>query len=691
MNTNATIKLGKPLVEVQNLSVTFHTPRGTVYAVRDTSFQLRRGEVVGLVGESGCGKSTAALALMGYLPPRTQVGGTLAFEGEQIPDMTTDRLRQLWGNRIAMVYQDPATSLNPTMEVGAQIEEVLRHHLQLDRSTAHRRAVELFDSVNLSDPEHIGDRYPHQLSGGQQQRIIIAMALACEPDLLIMDEPTTGLDVTTEATILDLIVDLKDKLRAGILYVSHNLGVIARVSDRVVVMYAGNTVEEAPVRDLFRSPKHPYTIGLLSCVPAPVDTSHQAMQLSSIPGFVFPAARPMHEECMFASRCPIVQESCTNTLPRITEITRGHTTRCSFPELVRPGIWGDDQLRKQQRSLNKEPVLTAVGLRKQYGRSRRKFIFFGPIVESPVHAMARVDFTVGSGRTLGIVGESGSGKTTAARVVVGLVPRDAGRLTLHNQDLAPGVQSRTKDQRASLRMVFQNPRASLNPKLPVRHSILRGLRKFAGLSRRESRIRAVQLMESVGLGSEHLDRPPTELSGGQQQRVALASAFAANPDLIVFDEAVSALDVSVQAQVLNLLDSHQEETDGAHIFISHDLGVVRYVANDILVLYAGHVAEYGPADQVLKLPFHPYTEALLSAAPVPDPDVSPSRIRLLGSVPTMTEQFKGCFFAGRCPRKLQSGICESTPPPALSTTNSNEHVIYCHIPLEELTQLQRIK
>lgn len=677
-----------PLVDINHMAVTFYTPRGTVRAVRDASLHINRGEIVGLVGESGCGKSTAALALMGYLPGTTQVDGSILFEGNDVWQMTKEQLRNLWGNRIAMVYQDPATALNPTMRIGSQVQEVLQHHLQLNKSDAYRKTVDLFTSVNLADPERIGHRYPHELSGGQQQRVVIAIALACEPDLLIMDEPTTGLDVTTEATILDLVADLKNHFRAGILYVSHNLGVIARVADRVVVMYAGQTVEEAPVKDLFKTPKHPYTMGLLNCVPAPVGKEHAAVELSSISGSVFPASLPAEEACLFASRCPLARERCRTEAPQELELGNSHMSRCFYWGDVQPGIWGEDSLREETHRPEVESVLTAIGLRKRYGQWQRKYIFFGPRVRPPVRALTRVDFAVGSGQTLGIVGESGSGKTTAARVVVGLVPRDGGRLNLRGEEVASAVEDRSREQRAALRMVFQNPKASLNPKLPIRHAILRALNKFAGLSRRESRIRARELMTAVGLSPDYLDRPPTELSGGQQQRVALASAFAANPELVVLDEAVSALDVSVQAQVLNLLDAHQKETGTSHIFISHDLGVVRYLSDDILVLYAGHVAEYGPAHNVLTTPSHPYTEALLSAAPVPDPEARPTNIRLPGAVPTMRERFQGCFFAARCPRKLNGGICDTEPPPQQTNPENPQHIIYCHIPMEELATLQ---
>ena len=677
-----------PLMQVEDLAVTFYSPNGTFRAVRDASLEIARGEVLGLVGESGCGKSTVAFAMMGYLPGTAEVEGAVRFEGVDITSLSFADLTELRGNRIAMVYQDPVTSLNPSMRVGPQVEEALTQHLDMDTATARARSVELFESVGLADPDRIGRRYPHQLSGGQQQRVVIAMALACDPHLLIMDEPTTGLDVTTEATILDLIVELKDRVNAGILFVSHNLGVIARVADRVAVMYAGEIVEQASVRDLFKNPRHPYTAGLLSCVPQPPGDDGIERQLSSIPGTVFDAQAEQSEECLFAPRCPLAQENCTSQSPPLVNARDGHLSRCFFHGDVRADIWGEALARVEKpREQVEIPVLDVSGLRKFYGGGRRKYILFGPPVAPPVRALMDMDMRIGSGRTVGIVGESGSGKSTAARAIVGLEPKDRGDLQLHGQQLEGDVHDRTEDQRSAMRMVFQNPTASLNPKLPVGHAIVRALRKFAGLSRRESDERAEELMEAVGLDPSFLDRQPTELSGGQQQRVALASAFAANPDLVVADEAVSALDVSVQAQVLNLLEDHQRETGNSYVFITHDLGVVRYISDDILVLYAGHIAEYGPSKAVLSAPSHPYTEALLSAAPVPDPDAEPTHIRLEGSVPTLRGAFTGCFFAGRCPRKL-GDVCDTTPPPRQSGPGGDSHFINCHIPISELEALQ---
>jgi peptide/nickel transport system ATP-binding protein len=365
-----------------------------------------------------------------------------------------------------------------------------------------------------------------------------------------------------------------------------------------------------------------------------------------------------------------------------------HQSRCFFWNNVHKEIWGELEPRDEGYSETVEPVLNAKGLQRFFGKWQRKYLLFGPRVRPPVRAITNIDFKVGSGRTLGIVGESGCGKTTAARLVVGLTPRQRGEIQLYNEGLSPQVEGRTPKQRAALRMVFQNPTTSLNPKLPARHAIVRSLQKLAQLSRKDSRQRAEELAQAVRLEPAYLDRRPDELSGGEQQRIALAAAFAGNAHLIVADEAVSSLDVSVQAQVLKLLEDYQHERGISYIFISHDLGVVRYISDDILVLYAGHVAESGPAECVLNAPSHPYTEALLSAAPVPDPDAVPTRIRLPGAVPTLRERFQGCFFAGRCPRKIGL-ICEQTPPPARIGSDSPDHVIYCHIPVEELVIMQQ--
>ena len=675
------------LLSVAGLSVSFFTPRGTIRAVRDASFEVARGEVLGIVGESGCGKSTAAFAIMGYLPKTAEVEGSILFEGKSISDLDTNELRSLRGNRIAMVYQDPTTSLNPSMKIGLQVAEVVLEHMDLSSSQISDRVIELFESVGLADPDEIGNRYPHELSGGMQQRVMIAMALACDPDLLIMDEPTTGLDVTTEATILDLVSSLKERVNAGILYVSHNLGVIARVADRVAVMYAGQVVEQSTVYELFESPQHPYTVGLLSCVPKPPHEGGEMTRLRRIPGFVFSSQESNEDLCLFSDRCPLANDKCKTQPPAVTSSSNGSEVRCIRSQEVDSDIWGEVEQILGVTESQSETVLMAEQLTHEYGKRQKKYVLFGPETSAPVRALNEVDFDVKKGRTLGIVGESGSGKSTLARAAVGLIEARSGTIKLHNESLDNKVENRSQDERSAIQMVFQNPTASLNPKLRIRSTILRSLRRFAGLEGDEGLARAQELMTSVGLDHSYLDRLPGELSGGEQQRVAIAGAFAANPEIVVADEAVSSLDVSVQAQVLNLLEDRQKELGNSYLFISHDLGVVRYLSDEIMVIYAGYVAEYGPSGSVLSLPSHPYTEALLSAAPVPDPNVEPNSLRLEGAVPTMRERFPGCFFASRCPRKLGS-ICDDSPPPAQDTGEGNGHVISCHIPVKELSAIQ---
>ena len=677
----------EPLLKVENLSVTFFTPRGTVTAVREASFEISRGEVLGIVGESGCGKSTTAFAVMGYLPTTAEIGGSISFEGKDVSSLSKEDLRELRGNRIAMVYQDPTTSLNPSMKVGPQVQEVISEHLNLDQTARDEKVVELFESVGLADADQVGDRYPHELSGGMQQRVMIAMALACDPDLLIMDEPTTGLDVTTEATILDLVASLKERVNAGILYVTHNLGVIARVADRVAVMYAGQTVEQSNVKDLFASPRHPYTSGLLSCVPKPPGAGEVSSRLKRIPGFVYSSQESDVSSCLFAERCPLADSECRTSSPALEFIGQDSQVRCFHSDKVEPDTWGGAEERISRKDVASPTVLTGTGITHQYGKRRKKYMAFGADIDLPVRALNKIDFEMPQGKTLGIVGESGSGKSTLARAVVGLIKAQDGSLQLHGNELDKTVENRSNEDKSAIQMVFQNPTASLNPKLKIKNTLIRSLIRFSKLTKPESEERAASLMEEVGLDPSYLERLPSELSGGEQQRVAIAGAFATNPEIVVADEAVSALDVSVQAQVLGLLEDRQQELGNSYLFITHDLGVVRYVSDDIMVVYAGHIAEYGPSEAVLSSPSHPYTEALLSAAPIPDPSAKPNPLRLEGAVPTMREEFPGCFFASRCPRKLGS-VCDTEAPPVQKVSANETHVINCHIPVKDLGEIQ---
>ncbi len=721
------------VLEIRNLSVDYETPDGRVAAVRDVSLRIGRGETLGIVGESGCGKSSLAFAIMGYPGPTGRVSGEVWLEGENLLAMDPRRLRSIRGARLSMVYQDPSSTLNPSIVVGEQIAEVYRTHRRATRADAWAWAVEMLARVGIGDPELIARRYPHQISGGMQQRIVIAMALCCDPAVLILDEPTTALDVTTEARVLDLINTLKREFRSAILYISHNLGVIAQVCDRVAVMYAGEVVEESPIAHLFHQPLHPYTAGLLACVPRLGDSKAEA-PLRPIPGSMPSRLRPA-PGCAFAPRCALAGDVCSAIAPALVEAVPGRRVRCYFwadvPERIsRPGArreleaspdhgshehdrlarstegrgapgpaetdllarssLSESERRSRQRDgMDAAPLLSARNLTKHYGDdeglSRLLARAFGRRAR-PVRAVDGVSFDLRHGQTLALVGESGCGKTTLGRSIVGLLGLTDGEIVFGGADISGTVETRPPEVRRQIQMVFQNPDASLNPRHTVGYALERPLRRFLGLGRQEARRRAGELLRAVNLDPSYLDRYPRQLSGGEKQRVAIARAFAAQPKLVVLDEPVSALDVSVQAVVLNLLTDLQRKLGTTYVFIGHDLSVVRYIADWIGVIYLGKLCELGPAEDVFQPPYHPYTEALLSAVPTPDPDARRERVRLDGAVPSPRDPPAGCPFHTRCPRKV-GRICETTPPPARLL--NGRHEIRCHLEPDQLTAWQR--
>ncbi|MBX6773241.1 MAG: ABC transporter ATP-binding protein [Chloroflexi bacterium] len=711
---------GRPVLEVRNLSVEYATPAGPVVAVRNASLVIGRGEVVGIVGESGCGKSSLAFAIMGYLGPAGRATGAVFLDGRDLLRMSAAELQEIRGARLAMVYQDPLGTLNPSLTVGEQIAEVIRCHRLASREEAWRQAVSMLARVGLADPVETARRYPHQLSGGMQQRVVIAMALCCDPAVLIMDEPTTALDVTTEARILDLVNTLRREFDSAILYISHNLGVIAQVCDRLAVMYAGEIVEEGTAQQIFRSPRHPYTIGLLGCVPR-IDVGKEDAPLRPIPGRVPSRNRPSRG-CAFAGRCSIARGLCAVRVPELVEVAVGHRTRCHFWQETRSAedrTVAADTRSAQVRSLadeltahgiaewsgrvvgrtvdvrhtgrnHSDPVLRVRDLRCYYDASdglARIFARLSGRMDHPVRAVDGISLSVPPGQTLALVGESGSGKTTLARAIVGLVDIRSGQITFEGADISQPVERRSPEVRRHIQMVFQNPEASLNPRQTVGTALERPLRRFLGLAPGAARQYAARLLQALGLDASYLDRYPRQLSGGEKQRVAIARAFASLPRLVVLDEPVSALDVSVQASVLNLLVDLQRALGTSYVFISHDLGVVRYVADQIAVVYLGQLCELGPARTLREPPHHPYTEALLAAVPIPDPDRRSDygRIRLEGAVPSPRHPPRGCPFHARCPRKLGE-ICEMVPPP-VRTGPDGRHV-RCHIPLEDLRAMQ---
>lgn len=682
---------GEPVLYVQNLAVAYKIRNGEVEAVHDVTFEVHRGESFGIVGESGCGKSTVAWAIVNFLGQNGYVKeGSIQFLGQELVGKTGEELRQLRGDQIAMVYQDPMQALNPSMRVGDQMKEVVTVHRNISDEEAEHLCVEMLRRVYMPDPEDVMRRYPHQISGGQQQRVVIGMALINNPALLIMDEPTTALDVTVEAAVLDLIGDLRREYDTAIMYITHNLGVVARVCNRVGVMYAGELVERATVQQVFGSPKHPYTQGLIRCVPK-LGTDKVSSALYPIPGRVPPPnARP--PGCVFGPRCDYSEQRCVDERPRLRQLPDGRNVRCHFAEDIDPALWTpSDEIAVPtfvHGGKDTETILELRELEKYYpvrGNSLRDVL--GIAEKQQVRAVEDVSFSVTAGSTLGIVGESGCGKSTLVKTIIGLEESTGGEAEFLGFDITEELSDRDLDLIRELQMVFQNPDSTMNPSYTVGQQIARPMRRFNIAPKSKIRDEVIKLLRAIRLNAGYYDRFPRQLSGGEKQRVGIARALASRPDLILCDEPVSALDVSVQAAILNLLLEIQQESGTTMLFIAHDLSVVRFFSDYVAVMYLGQLMEYGPAEAIYAPPYHPYTEALLSAVPIPDPLVKQKRIRLDGAVPSALNPPTGCRFHTRCPRRelLPDGgkICETEDPPWRRTEDG--HRIFCHIPLEELS------
>lgn len=648
--------------------------QGVTRILDDVSFGIGPGEAYGLVGESGCGKSTIALAAMRYLASGMHVAaGQVRFDGRDVNAMDDSELRKLRGSRLAMVYQDPMSSLNPVMTIGRQLMEVPLLHGERRSDRARERAITMLREVRLADAEAMMERYPHQLSGGQQQRVVIAMALMAEPKLLVLDEPTTGLDVTIEAAILELVREVRAKFGAAILFISHNLGTVARLCDRIGVLYAGRLVETGTIRDVFHHPAHPYTRGLLAALPD-LERPRGADRLVPIDGTLAAEDRA-RLGCAFAPRCAHAEPHLCSTRPiALVEVgtAGGHRARCSRLAHVAATARQTAKAHAAGPVAEASPLLKVSSVSKWYslgdglGRKRGR----------TVRALTEATLDARRASTLAIVGESGCGKSTLAKTIAGLVGSDGGEMKLGDVAIAgTTVDERPRDVTRRIQMVFQNPDSTLNPSHTIAFALMRPLQRLRGLSRRKARAEASQLMQKVQLPPDLLDRKPHQLSGGQRQRVAIARAIAGNPELLIADEPVSALDVSVQAAIVNLLGSLLAESRMGLVLISHDLALVRHMADWVAVMYLGRVVEYGPAAQIFAPPFHPYTEALLAAAPRPDPDAREPEIVLGGAMPSPTAEIKGCPFASRCPHKL-GAICDDTPPPERTF---GLHRIACHI------------
>jgi len=689
-----------PVLEVENLSISYETRKGDVEAVRDVSFEVKEGETIGLVGESGCGKSTIAFGIVNFLGPNGKiVDGSVRFQGNELVGRSQEELKKLRGDRIAMVFQDPMQALNPSVRLGEQLAEVLTCHSDISKDEAWERSIEMLKRVNMPDPENVMIRYTHQISGGQQQRVVIAMAMINNPALLIMDEPTTALDVTVEAAVLDLIEELKDDFRAANIFITHNLGVVARVSDQLCVMYAGQMVEKGPVREVFHNPRHPYTMGLLACVPRLGESKWESL-LHPIRGRVPPPAERPRDECIFAPRCEYSTEKCREACPNLTEITSEHQARCIYAleidsrPLTSKRRRQDVQVRVEaQPDSPQDTLLSFDDLKVYYPQESNSVVSLLGLGEKRfIKAVDDVSVRLSRGRTLGVVGESGCGKSTLVKGIIGLEPVTDGVLEFLGLDITQPVSARDTKLIQEMQMVFQNPDSTLNPSFSVGKQIARPIKRFKTVPKDQVRNEVVRLLEAVRLPASYYDRVPRQLSGGEKQRIGIARALASRPDLIICDEPVSALDVSVQAAVINLLLEIQQIFGSAMIFIAHDLSVVRFFSDDIAVMYLGQIVEIGPADAIYAPPYHPYTEALLSAVPIPDPDAEQKEIRLSGNVPSALSPPSGCRFHTRCPRRYEmlpdgGKICERDVPPWRET---KRHRIFCHISLEDLEKVDPV-
>ena len=680
-----------PILEIENLSISFFTRLREIPAVMDFSCTVQPGEAMGLVGESGCGKSTVALAVMRDLGRSGRItGGTIRFKGRDLTTMGERDLRAIRGSQIAMIYQEPMASLNPAMRIGAQLMEVPMIHEGVGRDEARRRALEVVTDVRLPDPERILRAYPHQLSGGQQQRIVIAMALMSKPALLILDEPTTALDVTVEAAVVDLVKDLGRKFGTSMLFISHNLGLVLEVCDRLCVMYSGEAVETGSIRDVFDKMQHPYTQALFRSIPLP-GADKNARPLIAIPGnFPLPHERP--DGCNFGPRCDYFADGRCNAAEIPMFAVKGHDrheTRCLRVAEI---DWAAPP--KAANTTAKTPigkvVLRMDDLKKYYEVSANAL--FGGGDTKVVKANETLSFEAHEGETLAIVGESGCGKSTFAKVLMGLETATSGRILLYDSEIqSTPIEARNTDTVSGVQMVFQNPFDTLNPSMTVGRQIIRALEIFGeGRTDEERRQRMLELLDLVRLPRAFAERMPRQLSGGQKQRVGIARAFAGGAKIVVADEPVSALDVSVQAAVTDLLMEIQRKNRTTLLFISHDLSIVRYLSDRVMVMYLGHVVELGTTDQVFAPPYHPYTEALLSAVPIADTHVTKKRIVLEGDIPSAMNPPPGCPFQTRCRWKshVPGGLCEREVPPMRVLAGG--HQIKCHLPDADLASMEPV-
>ena len=670
--------------EINNLTIGFQSQKGEQISIlKNITTKINKGETVGIVGESGSGKSTLALAMMGYVKHGLfTISGQCMFHSNNLLEMENKELETIRGRKIAMIPQNAGQSLTPNLKIGYQIDEALKLHTDLKKEDRDKKISELLNKVRLPSPEIMAQRYPHELSGGQQQRVAVAMALAGNPELLLLDEPTTGLDVTTQAHVLELLNFIAKDTGTSMVYVSHDLGAIAQVSDRVIVMYSGEIVLDGPVRDILKNPIHPYTFGLLKSIPK--------LTLPGLPNSMSgsqPQPGSIKTGCSFYERCEFSDDNCKINSPTLEYINDLNTyVRCfKHKSLTNQNDLNSQTVKSIENKILKNEILDLSNVSISYAKQKFLEQLFNKIEDSNP-TVKDIDININKGETLALVGESGSGKSTILKSIAGLLKTKDGIIKFEKDKvLSNDLKERDHSFLRAIQLIFQNPDESLNPNHTVEEIISQPLRLYFGLKGQELKNKIVEVLEKVRLGEFYLTRYPRQLSGGEKQRVAVARAFAAKPDIILCDEVTSALDVSVQAAVLNLLQELKEDFGTTYVFVSHDLAVVRAISDRVAVLYQGRLCEIGPSKNVYKFPSHPYTEVLLGAVLEPDPDIKPKLVA--EDIVEEKPPENGCSFQGRCPR-IVGDICKNEVPPWQTSENGN--LIRCHIKIEDLKNQQNL-
>lgn len=686
---------GDPIMQVRDLHVSFATEAGVCRAVRGVNFDLWRGRTLGIVGESGSGKSVTALSLIGLLDDNAKVTGSIIMNGEELIGKTDEEMSEIRGERIAMVFQDPLSALTPMFTIGDQIAEgLITHHPDMSKQQIHDRCVELLELVGIPQPEERLSSFPHQFSGGMRQRVMIAIAIANNPDVIIADEPTTALDVTIQAQILDVLAKAQKETGAAVVLITHDLGVVAGAADDILVMYAGRPVERASIDDIFQHPSMPYTMGLLGAVPKPhIAASQRLVPIQGNP----PSLVDIPKGCPFSPRCPLATPQCSLSEPNleVVDANSGHLASCRrlqeiidknmkytdvfpVPDLL-PADWAD--VPRDQRPVTLEVDHLVKHFPLTGGGMFRRTI-------GQVAAVDDVTFKIRQGETLALVGESGSGKSTTLMEIMNLMKPEDGRIVVLGHDLAElKKKAERKALRKDLQIIFQDPMSSLDPRMPI-YDVLAEPLKVHKWSKEKINRRIGELMELVGLNPDYVDRFPAQFSGGQRQRISIARALATDPKVLLLDEPIASLDVSIQAGIINLLEDLQAKLKISYLFVAHDLAVIRHISDRVAVMYLGQVVELGETEDVFTHPRHPYTQALLSAIPVPDPVVERTRQRIIlkGDLPSPSEKHPGCRFASRCPVKLrltpeQQKMCE-TKRPVLTSDDQIATEFACHFPLD---------